>query len=251
MTTSMTMYALGTLPLIQQLKTMIDIEHVWYADESREGGNLMQLHRWWDTLIQLGPAFGYNANPTKCSLVVKEELFVEAEKCFKGTGIQIIPSGKGYLGSTIGNEGFKPTYVKMKDDQWRAELEKLAKIATSQPQAAFCTLTHSIKSKWTYLARTTKNISTLLQPIEDIIRYKIIPTITGKNNINDEERKIFALPARLGGLGIDILPETADHLYKPSSAIAELLKRAIRNNTESNKMQLKLMQMKIKRKEKT
>ena len=121
----------------------------------------------------------------------------------------------------------------MKVDQWRAELEKLAKIATSQPQAAFCALTRSIKSKWTYLARTTKNISQLLQPIEDIIRYKIIPTITGKNNINDEERKIFALPAHLGGLGIiDILPEIADHLYKSSAAIAEPLKRAIKNDLE-------------------
>ena len=113
---AMTMYALGTLPLIRQLKAKVDIEQVWYADDSAAGGNLMQLRRWWDTLTQLGPAFGYNANPTKSSLVIKEELFVEAEMCFKDTGIQIIPSGKGYLGSTIGDQCFKHTYVKMKVD---------------------------------------------------------------------------------------------------------------------------------------
>ena len=104
---AMRMYALGTLPLIRQLKAKVDIEQVWYANDSAAGGNLMQLCRW----TQLAPAFGYNANPTKSSLVIKEDLFAEAEMCFKYTGIQIIPSGKGYLGSTIGDQCFKYTYV--------------------------------------------------------------------------------------------------------------------------------------------
>ena len=85
---AMTMYALGTFPLIQQLKTKVDIEQVWYANASAAGGILMQLLGWWDMLIQLGPAFGYNANPTKSSLVIKEELFAEAEKCFRDTGFK-------------------------------------------------------------------------------------------------------------------------------------------------------------------
>ena len=83
---AMTMYALGTFPLIQQLKTKVDIEQVWYANASAAGGNLMQLRGWWDMLTQLGSTFGYNANPTKSSLVIKEELFAEAEKCFRDTG---------------------------------------------------------------------------------------------------------------------------------------------------------------------
>ena len=56
---------------------------------------------------------------------------------------------------------------------------------------------------------------------------KIIPAISGKQHINNEERKLFALPPRLGGLGIKILPQSADRLYKNSRAITDPLIRSI------------------------
>ena len=59
--------------------------------------------------------------------------------------------------------------------------------------------------------QTTENISEMLQPIEDIIRRKVIPAITGKSNIND------------------ILPEIADQLHATSRAIGQPLKDAVRN----------------------
>ena len=75
----------------------------------------------------------------------------------------------------------------------------------------------------------TKNISELLQLIEETLRHKDIPVIKGKSNINDIERKLFALPARLGGLGFDSLPQIADQLYATSTTISQPLKDAIRN----------------------
>ena len=90
----------------------------------------------------------------------------------------------------------------------------------------------SLKHRWFCLSRTTANISELLQPIEEAIRYKVtsaIPAMVGKSNINDIERKLFALPAQLGGLGLDSLPETADQLRATSRAISQSLKDAIRN----------------------
>ena len=82
-------------------------------------------------------------------------------------------------------------------------------IATSQPQAAYSSLTFSIKHKWSYLMRTTKDISASLQPVEDVIRHKVLPAILGKRAINNAERQLFALPGRMGSLGIPILPEIA------------------------------------------
>ena len=108
-------------------------------------------------------------------------------------------------------------------------MEKLADIAASQPQAAYCALNQGLKHRWSYLSRTTENISELLQPIEETLRHKVIPAITGKSNINDIERNLFALPARLEGLGFDILTEIADQLYATSTAISQPLKDAIRN----------------------
>ena len=70
-----------------------------------------------------------------------------------------------------------------------------------QPQAVYAALTHGIMSKWTYLARTTPNIDTLLVPLEKVIRHKLLPAITGQNAFSDALRDLMALPARLGGLG--------------------------------------------------
>ena len=41
----------------------------------------------------------------------------------------------------------------------------------------------------------------LFQPLEDVIREELIPAIVGRK-ISDMERKILALPVRLGGIGI-------------------------------------------------
>ena len=45
--------------------------------------------------------------------------------------------------------------------------------------------------------------------------------------MNDAERRMFALPTQLGGLGIEILPEVADQLYSNSRKVTEPLKNSI------------------------
>ncbi len=41
----------------------------------------------------------------------------------------------------------------------------------------------------------------MLSPIDDAIRSDLIPALTGRPPPNDIQCKLFALPARLGGLG--------------------------------------------------
>ena len=161
---------------------------------------------------------------------------------FEDTGIRITTAGRSYLGSTIGGESFKETYIKNKVEQWVSELEKLASIASSQPQAAYTILIHSIQNKWSYLTRTTEGISHLLHPVEDAIRHKVIPAITGREAINDAERRLFALPTRLGGLAIDILPKTADKTYQTSKNINEPLSSTIIRSKDVNQDQINMEQ---------
>ena len=137
---AMAMYAIGTLPLIQQLASSTQATQVWYADDSAAGGKLTQIRQWWERLCELGLGFGYFANPTKTWLVVKEEFYEEAVRHFNDTNIQITTEGRRYLGSSIGNEDFKEAFVRKKVEEWRLELKKLAKVARSQPQAAYCSL---------------------------------------------------------------------------------------------------------------
>ena len=113
---AMAMYAIATIPLIRQLEiaTCAEVEQVWYADDSAAGGGIEKLRKWWDTLLEMGPDYGYYANPSKTWLLVKEEAYEEAMQAFGATNIKITSSGRKYLGITIGNEEFKEAYVRTK-----------------------------------------------------------------------------------------------------------------------------------------
>ena len=66
----------------------------------------------------------------------------------------------------------------------------------------YAALTHGLIVKWTYLTRTTPGISDHMAPLEEVLRYKFIPAITGRKTVTDKERKLLALPFRNGGLGV-------------------------------------------------
>ena len=80
-------------------------------------------------------------------------------------------------------------------------MTNLAEIANSDPHSAYTCFTFGLLHKWGYFQRTIKDTSQFYQPLEDAIREKLIPSIIGRN-CSDLERKLFALPCRLGGLGI-------------------------------------------------
>ena len=54
---AMPMYAMATIPLINQLGTITDLKQVWYADDATAAGSLHSTRRWWNHLGSVGPAF--------------------------------------------------------------------------------------------------------------------------------------------------------------------------------------------------
>ena len=129
---------------------------------------------------------------------------------FAGTGVNVTSEGRPYLGAAVGSAEYVENYVKSKVSSWESSVCNLATIATTQPHAAYSALTHSLSSKWTYLCRTVPNISHLLKPLDDALQTKLIPALTGRPPPNDLECALFALPARMGGLGITIPSKQAD-----------------------------------------
>ena len=89
--------------------------------------------------------------------------------------------------------------------------------------AAFAALTHGLTSKWTYLCRTTPGISQLMIPIDNILRSEVILALTGRPPPNELELDLFALPAKLGGLGIGIPSRKAVKEYSASMKICKAL----------------------------
>ena len=57
--------------------------------------------------------------------------------------------------------------------------------------------------------RSVPGVEDLFQPLEDVSRHSLLPAITGRPVIRDDERKLIALPVRLGGMGIAIPTEMA------------------------------------------
>lgn len=215
---AMAMYAVAITPLIHRLSDE-NTKQVWFADDASAGGKLDHIKNWWDNISQIGPEYGYYPKASKTWLIVKEQDYERAESLFQDTGVVVTHDGKRHLGSAIGSHSFVENYVEEKVTEWKREVERLSEIAMTQPQAAYAALTHGLVSKWTYLARTTPNIDTLLKPLEEVIRHKLLPAITGQKAFSDNLRDLMALPAHLGGLGIINPSHKSTTYYSNSSSI--------------------------------
>ena len=218
---AMVMYAIGILPLIQRVN--IDARQIWYADDASAGDKLTNLLKWWNKIEILGPAFGYHPNPSKTRLIVKPDKLEQAKKLFRHTGIQVTAQGGKHLGAAVGSKSFIRDFVSSKVESIVDEIKKLATIAMSKPQAAYAIFTHGFTERWTYLLRTIPDISDMLQPIEDTIRHKLLPALTGRSAFTNVERDLISLPARLGGLGINDPTKVARQQFENSSRVSSAL----------------------------
>ena len=105
-----------------------------------------------------------------------------------------------------------------------------ASIAEDEPQLAYCAYTKGLCHRWKYFQRTVPNISSLFQPLENAIRELLIPKIFGRE-VSNQERDLFSLPLRFGGMGIQNPVDTADSEFMASSAITRNLTDLIMQQT--------------------
>ena len=180
---AMAMYGLATIPLIRRLDGFC--RQVWYADDSATFGSLEHLYSWWNRLTTEGPSFGYFANPSKTWLVTKDLHLKNAVKIFAGSGVNITPHGRPYLGAALGSPDFIEEHMRSKVREWTSCITHLSEIAKSQPHAAYSALVHGHSSKWSYLCRVTPNISHLLIPLDTALRTELLPALTDRSAPND------------------------------------------------------------------
>ena len=158
----------------------------------------------------------YYPKASKIFLVVKEEYAEKAVKAFVNTNISITAHGKRHLGVAVGSVDIRDEFVSGKVQEWCKEIVLLSEVALSQPHAAFAAYVNGQASKWSYISRTIPGIGHLLQPLEQVIREKFIPAVTGCPSCFEVESSLLALPARLGGLGLTIPSADAKLCFKAS-----------------------------------
>lgn len=212
---AMTIYALGTLPFLCAI-TSYDTRQIAYADDLSCAGKLKNLLKWWKLVESFGPKVGYFPNANKSWIIVKEEKLEMATNIFRGSELNITTEGKKHLGAVIGSEEFRSDYIESKVNDWVKQLTTLAIIATHYPQSAYCAFTAGFCHKFDYFLRTIPNISGHLQPVEDVIKNKLIPALCENRSCNDDERRLLSLPVKLGGLGIVDITTISDIEYQIS-----------------------------------
>ena len=200
---------------------------LFYADDGAGGGTLSQILEWWSEIQTRGPIFGYFPKPSKTWLIVKPEYLERAKELFADSDINITDQGHKYLGSYIGSDDGKAEFVKSQVEEWIINVSALAKVAKIEPQLAYAAYVYGMSKKWSFVARTTPNISEHLKKLEYHIKETLIPPIVGKEFISDDTRRIFSLPARLGGLGFHDPCSMADLEYESLLAATSQLTNAI------------------------
>jgi len=112
-------------------------------------------------------------------------------------------------------------------DHWSKELRLLTTIATSQPHAAYAACTHGFAGKWSHVSCTTSSLSDHIQHLENIIRPIYSNSDWNPPCTQDHDHDLFALPARLGVLGLRNPAKFSNSEYSASKLISEPLVKLI------------------------
>ena len=114
-----------------------------------------------------------------------------------------------------------------KVDVWKTDIAALSEIAKREPQAAYSAFVYGTSKRWTFVSRTTPNISQHLKHLDWFISETFVPAIVGKEYLDDVMRDVFTLPAKHGGLGITNASEMSDLEFKNSLLMTEELTNQI------------------------
>jgi len=141
--------------------------------------------------------------------------------------------GRPYLGAAIGSQQYVSSYAESKAQGWASNLNHLASIASTQPHVTFAALTHGLSSKWTYLCCTIPGISRQLCSVDQSLQSELIPALTGRPPPSELDHNLFALPARLGGLGVGIPSKNSDREFSVSMTICKpLIDQILKQNED-------------------
>ena len=225
---AMSFYAISTAKIITSTRlTCPGVKQVWLADDASGAGEISALNEWYRKIKVLGEKYDYYVNEKKSWLIIRNPSKLNNAKVIFGDSININTEGKRHLGSVLGTQSFKKEYCCDLCSKWMNELEKLSEYAKSEPQAAYAAYCQGYKSKFTYFMRTIEGLVKYMKPIEQLITSDFLPLIVDDFSVSDNERLIYSLPTKNGGLGINIIDEECKTQYKASSMFTLPLVRKI------------------------
>ena len=253
--TSMETYALGILPMLNSLLDFIltnDLQtrELAFAYDLTVAGKLVDIKNLWDKLAKIGTKYGYFPKSTKSYLIVKKNCLKDAKTIFTDANVNITTDRRKHLGAVVGSDTYKVQYDENLVDDWNTQLKLLSTTAETQPQATYLAFAGGIRSKLKYSVRTIPEISNHLVSLEETLRNRFIPAVTGGHICNNTERKLLSLLTCFDGFAIPIFYEQVAVEYsnsrKLTAQLAPLIKNQIKQYTV-NKTQIKITNQVIKK----
>jgi hypothetical protein len=231
----MSLYGIATMPLAEGLRLEIpDALQPWYADDSSAVGPAAQSARCLQLLQQRGPKYGYFPEPAKCIYICKAEDEPIAREEFERLGLHIKYSrGERYLGGFVGSGKKKEEWVKEKVSSWVDDVHIMADVAVNHPQAVYIGFVKCKQAEWQYLQRVVEDIARLFEPLEEAIRFRLIPALLGlqPGELSSDNRQLLSHSVKTGGLGIQNPMDTAPRVHVVSLAATEHLTASLVDDT--------------------
>ena len=94
---------------------------------------------------------------------------------------------------------------------------------------AYCAYVFGLQHRYTYVLRTIPGITEHLKRLDEAIDEFLITHLLKDHSLTELERIWISLPARLGGLGINIISEMAPVYYRDSRMMTKGLVDVIKN----------------------
>ena len=186
-------------------------------------------------------------------MIVKKNYLKDAKTLFTDTNINITTDGRKHLGAVAGSDTYKVQYIEDLVDDCNTQLKLLSTTAETQSQAAYLAFVSGFRSRLNYFMRTIPKISHHLVSLEQTLRNRFIPAITGGHICSVTERKLLSLPTRFGGLTIPIFYEKAEAKNNNSRKLTAQLALMIQNQIKQyavEKTQIKITKQVIKKEKK-
>ena len=160
-------------------------------------------------------------------LIVGPSDVQKASAFFRDLGIRVVSDGH-FLGGYIGDFDLTADFVSNKVQLWSRCVQYLS---ISQPQAAHTALARSLQFEWCHLQRVIPDYATLFTSLRVVLRTQFYPALFD-GPVSEHEIRLFALPARFGGLGISDPMESFMLAFSSSWESVSVLIDGIRGATE-------------------
>ena len=142
--------------------------------------------------MQLGPAYGFFAEPSKSVIVVSANCLEEVHLLLDNMGVSVKRSHR--LLGVVGSNSERMKFVENSIINGHGSISSVARV---QRQDAYSAFTHSIQNKWLYLQRLVPDCSSHFSRLEDKITSSFLPYLFN-GEVSSSERDIFLFPLGSG-----------------------------------------------------